>query len=1108
MIRSLTWICFFAYANCALAALEEHCTEADSEQCYLHIGSVYEFRDIAVEPNPDGLVGTNNDCMRRDLMPYINAVNSLNGGKGLEVHQGGLQELTGVQYPRRYYRLNYTRLTFPKGKWEEKGKAMSEAFFPSLSFISGMGAGCPDPFTIAQAQVANASSRIFMTSRGPFTTMTQGMNLKYAFSSHLYSDLYPKSAITQFGLRGVKTAAVLYFCCSNLFFRGVGEMSVVLLEEVGIEVVVNEQLGGSPDDEVEEAIAKAISSKADVLITSLTPSVFILMLERLRERQLEYSFKSVWGVNPPWGETCMGLGPNCSHVLGASQLMTSQAGVFTDAVIGRNGTDFAANFGFDLTSVPVTFFDIEAGASAFVQAVQDVYRWNPVKGDPRNLLFDPADPDAYEKVRRRMRNGKLLGDTLSGPVSFDQLSGQNNGMSATTVQVDPDGAARVIFPEEHAELGFGFPAPAHDPCLSNFYKSWPEGSCALCHAKCTECHEDSGRVDPDIACSCVQTFYEIKPEVCTECPEGSDCSVGGSTLKSLSLHPGHWRVGSQATDVYVCKVKEACLGGSSAGDASCAEGYGGPRCELCVEGFYPNANGECLVCPASDNSDSIGSLLTSPGPLLVLAILFIALSCVFMKWRKKRMAKNQNKKEESEENAPPPNLIERAHEYYKSKATRIRILVGFFQILNMLPNILKQVKFPGNFVGLLDSVKIVNLAIFQIVPAKCANPDFNFYQVLLFQTTLPVLATLVGVAICMLHCRLSAKDNAEMRKLIKGAYYGYFLMFTFLIYPGTVNVIFQTFSCESFDMGDGTSVSYLAVDLSLDCGAPLHATWSAYGLLMIFVYVLGIPFLYAVNLWRNRHAINPDLKGDMEAAPLSVTCLKSASKSHQRVMAAKLEKRDADPSIQHLTFLYGAYRPDRAYFELIECFRKVMLTAALIFCFEGTAMQIVAGLIICLASVKTYSHLKPFAKPSESTMAESAQWSLLGIMMLTLILLIYQADPEVVGVPGFGDDMVGQLMLVMSLFSFVMSLLLDIGEAFGEDGFNELLAKITGGGEDGEAAEEAVTDNPAGAAAAGSALAVGAIAGGAAYGMSKKDQPEARATQAELGSMEGPENSL
>ena len=113
----------------------------------------------------------------------VAAINELNGGKGFPVYAGSLEPT--------YLRLTYNWSTYPFGEWASTGAALSAERFAACDVVVGMANGCPDSEIVAQALIANATQRIYVTGRGPRQVLTQGGAYQpYLFSSHLRSDEY------------------------------------------------------------------------------------------------------------------------------------------------------------------------------------------------------------------------------------------------------------------------------------------------------------------------------------------------------------------------------------------------------------------------------------------------------------------------------------------------------------------------------------------------------------------------------------------------------------------------------------------------------------------------------------------------------------------------------------------------------------------------------------------------------------------------------------------------------------------------------------------------------------------------------------------------------
>ena len=97
----------------------------------------------------------------------VGALNALNGGLGFQLVSGLVP---------RYYGFNYTWLTYPYGSWAAVGRPLSEKLFASdaCDVVVGMANGCPDDEIVAQALVANATRRLYVTGRGPQSVRTRG----------------------------------------------------------------------------------------------------------------------------------------------------------------------------------------------------------------------------------------------------------------------------------------------------------------------------------------------------------------------------------------------------------------------------------------------------------------------------------------------------------------------------------------------------------------------------------------------------------------------------------------------------------------------------------------------------------------------------------------------------------------------------------------------------------------------------------------------------------------------------------------------------------------------------------------------------------------------
>ena len=85
-------------------------------------------------------------------------------------------------------------------------------------------------------------------------------------------------------------------------------------------------------------------------------------------------------------------------------------------------------------------------------------------------------------------------------------------------------------------------------------------------------------------------------------------------------------------------------------------------------------------------------------------------------------------------------------------------------------------------------------------------------------------------------------------------------MFQYFILPSTSSVIFSSFSCVTYDMGDSHSESFQQADLSLTCAIDGKPTNTRKGMmflagLMVAIFPMGVPLVLYGLMWSRRKAI-------------------------------------------------------------------------------------------------------------------------------------------------------------------------------------------------------------------------------------------------------------
>lgn len=157
------------------------------------------------------------------------------------------------------------------------------------------------------------------------------------------------------------------------------------------------------------------------------------------------------------------------------------------------------------------------------------------------------------------------------------------------------------------------------PCPYRLSSSNGSTSCSVCAASFFLFAEGAGTQDllrqPDAACP--------------ECPEHASCGWN-TTLESLTVIPGHWRLSATSTVMTPCAGANAvqrCEGGSHAavgGEGYCTDLYTGPECSLCRDGqglYLDESSGECKECPAVGARVAVISGIVVPSVVVVSILL-------------------------------------------------------------------------------------------------------------------------------------------------------------------------------------------------------------------------------------------------------------------------------------------------------------------------------------------------------------------------------------------------------------------------------------------------------------------------------------------------------
>jgi hypothetical protein len=279
---------------------------------------------------------------------------------------------------------------------------------------------------------------------------------------------------------------------------------------------------------------------------------------------------------------------------------------------------------------------------------------------------------------------------------------------------------------------------------------------------------------------------------------------------------------------------------------------------------------------------------------------------------------------------------------------KLRIPVVAFQIVTQFISI-TGLPLPNIYRRFLSWTDVFNLNLGWLLSFGCLT-QIDFYQKLLITTLGPFVAAAVlmcthtavryknqvQVVTAFTSHRVTVRTSRLQKALAK--HYLVFLAMTFLIYSTVSTTVFQTFACDRTDEDINTAVTtrYLRADYSIQCDTHEHKIYKAYAAIMIIIYPLGIPALYACLLWRNRG--------------------KLSSKDDNPI---RISNRHRDISLRPTRFLWKTYTPNLYYWEVVECMRRLLLTGAIVFIKPGTRAQVTVACVLAVVSLTVALYCQP-----------------------------------------------------------------------------------------------------------------------------------------------------
>lgn len=288
--------------------------------------------------------------------------------------------------------------------------------------------------------------------------------------------------------------------------------------------------------------------------------------------------------------------------------------------------------------------------------------------------------------------------------------------------------------------------------------------------------------------------------------------------------------------------------------------------------------------------------------------------------------------------------------------------------------------YPDIYTKFVSKLNPINLDLDFALSYSCIV-DTDFYDRFLFATIMPPLVLLLLV----LSYFVAKKRNINSESAISVVWRKHqsaALYLVFLVYSPVSYKIFQAFACDELE--DGTTV--LRADYSLSCLTPRHSAYEVYALIMVGIYPVGIPAVFAWLLARHRHdLVKPD----------------RATMTH----------------LQPLNGIWRAYKPSRYYYEVVECGRRIILTAIASFIFPNSTAQIAIVLLVAFAFVFISESMSPFDKEIDTILYRWGNGIIVGSVYIALLMKMEIGNESIEAILAFSVVLVtaNVAMLVMVL---------------------------------------------------------------------------------------------
>ena len=347
-------------------------------------------------------------------------------------------------------------------------------------------------------------------------------------------------------------------------------------------------------------------------------------------------------------------------------------------------------------------------------------------------------------------------------------------------------------------------------------------------------------------------------------------------------------------DTTICSVSVQDPKNMTQKGIRCKKGYTGPMCMACDVGHVPYSS-TCIECP---KGASVGLAFAVTFAVIALPLIIFTTSIIL---------------------CDVPKHIDKGSEHLKNSSKifgLFKIMLCYVQILISLSSSMPHVPWPNSFLTMTSIFRFVNLDILSFFQMSSCEFGLSFNENFIIHMTIPfvISISILSAYLMTLLLKKTQSKHEQMHRFASAAKIGIFSIT--LVYPGVTTKVFKVLLCSPIPGLENNGNEWLDADWRTKCWIGEHNTFVVISIISCFLFVLGIPALMWICLYRNYHHLYDN-----------------TSEYHEEKV---------------LTFgsLYSQYEPKYWYFECIIMLQKALMTGGLCLIGRGTNFQPLAAAVM------------------------------------------------------------------------------------------------------------------------------------------------------------------